>query len=414
MDTEQITLRALENSKVLAQAGLEQKNKVLSRMADLLIERKADILKANETDVKEAQESGLRKSMIERLKFGASKIDSRAGSLKKIEALPDPVGRGEFETMANGMKAARISVPLGVILMVYEARPHATVNAGAFCMKAGNAAILRGGKEAKHSNALIGELWSRALEDAGLPGDTIQIISGTHEDVNELLQRSDRINLVIPRGGKGLIEAVAKNSTIPVIKHYEGLCHVYIDGAADLDSAIAIAVDSKCLMPAVCNASETLLIHQAFLERPDDLKKIIQAHRDAGVEIRGCERLQQIVPDVTPATEEDWKTEYLDMIYSVRMVDDVGAAIDHIETYASHHTDAIVTEDAETARRFLQQVDSSVVLHNASTMFCDGESLGMGAEIGISTDKIHARGPMGLNELTSYKFVIKGNGHVMG
>lgn len=295
--------------------------------------------------------------------------------------------------------------------MIYEARPHVTVNAGSFCLKSGNAAILRGGSEAKTCNQKLGELWETALADAGLPTETIQVVSGSHEEINQLLQLDNFIDLVIPRGGTKLIETVSKNSQIPVLKHYNGVCHVYIDRAADLHQALEIALDSKCLMPSVCNAMETLLIHSSF---EPQLNTIIKAFQDNHVEVKGCARVHNTVPEVEAATEEDWTTEYLDLKVSIRMVDNVDEAISHINQFGSHHTDAIVTDSQSRAEQFVDLVDSAVVLVNASTMFCDGDTLGMGAEIGIATGKLHARGPMGLQELTSYKFVVRGSGHTMG
>jgi glutamate-5-semialdehyde dehydrogenase len=295
--------------------------------------------------------------------------------------------------------------------MIYEARPHVTVNAGAFCLKSGNAAILRGGSEARRCNDLLGEFWQESLADAELPRDAVQVISCSHEETRELLQLSDLIDLVIPRGGSGLIRAVAETSRIPVVKHYAGVCHVYIDDGADLDAAIDIMLDSKCLMPEVCNAMETLLVSEGMAVH---LPRIVEEFRTFGIEVKGCGRTQKSVPDVEPATEEDWSTEYLDPIVSIRVVGGVDEAIDHINTYGTHHTDSIVTDSDSRAREFLNRVDSGVVLVNASTMFCDGESLGMGAEIGISTDRLHARGPMGLEELTTYKHVLRGRGTVMG
>jgi glutamate-5-semialdehyde dehydrogenase len=295
--------------------------------------------------------------------------------------------------------------------MIYEARPHVTVNAGALCLKSGNSVILRGGSEAKRCNELLGELWIQSLAEAGLPGEAIQVVSGSHEQIKDLLGQHGSIDLVIPRGGRDLIETVNEHSKIPVIKHYSGVCHVYLDKFADIEKGIKIALDSKCLMPEVCNAMETLLVCK---ELSSELPRIVEAFRNSGVEVKGCERTQAIVPDLVEATEADWQTEYLDHIVSVRVVAGVDDAIEHVNKYGSHHTDTIVTDSAENAKKFTQRVDSAVVLANASSMFCDGESLGMGAEIGISTDKLHARGPMGLEELMSYKLVISGDGHVMG
>ncbi len=371
-----------------------------------------EILQANEADLTAARENGLRQNLVDRLRFGEGKIKSRVDSLGRIAALGDPVGQLYDErTLDNGLRAARMRVPLGVILMIYEARPHVTVNAGAFCLKSGNAAILRGGSEAKNCNALLGRYWREALAEAKLPETAVQVISGSHEEIDELLGMSDYIDLVIPRGGKGLIESVSRKSKIPVIKHFAGVCHVYMDDPADVEMGIRVALDSKCLMPEVCNAMETLLVSQ---ELAGELPRIVQAFRDAGVEVRGCRRTREAVGDVEAAGEEDWYTEYLDKIVSIRVVEGVEAAIEHINHYGSGHTDSIITSRKPRAEKFVESVDSGVVLVNASTMFCDGASLGMGAEIGISTDKIHARGPMGLEELTSYKFVIRGDGQVMG
>jgi len=396
----------------LAVATTDQKNQALRTMAEKLGRRKDDLLAANRTDQDAAAEAGVPENLIKRLGFGEKKLRSRQVSLEKIAALPDPIGQPFVsQRLPNGLQMQRVRVPLGVILMVFEARPHVTVNAGAFCLKSGNAAILRGGSEARRCNALLGELWQESLTEAGLPPEAIQVVSGSHEEIREMLQLDNLIDLVIPRGGKRLIEAVARSSRIPVIKHYEGICHVYLDEGCDLQQGLNIALDSKCLMPAVCNAMETLLVSQKLVDR---LPEIVQAFIDCGVTVRGCPRTVEADSRVEPATEEDWRSEYLDLIVSIRVVDDLGGAIDHINRYGSHHTDSIVTNNLAHGERFLREVDSSVVLINAATMFCDGESLGMGAEIGISTDKLHARGPMGLEELTSYKFVIHGEGHIMG
>jgi len=399
-------------SRDLASSPREQKDMALHVMAHSLAIHTEAILEANRQDIEAALAEGLPENMVARLRFGEQKILSRQRSLQKIAELPDPVGQTiRQETRPGGLHVSRVRVPLGVILMVYEARPHVTVNAGAFCLKSGNAAILRGGSEAKRCNQLLGQLWQESLVEAGLPKEAVQVTCGSHEAVRELLQLDEYINLVIPRGGKNLIRSVAEHSRIPVIKHYEGICHVYVDEIIDLKTAVNIVLDSKCLMPEVCNAAETLLVSRAASAR---LRELLDPVRHCGVTLKGCEEARRIDDRLEPATEEDWRTEYLDMILSVRIVDDVDEAIKHINLYGSHHTDTIVTGDEAHAKRFVSQVDSGVVLTNASTMFCDGESLGMGAEIGISTDKLHARGPMGLEELTSYKFVIEGEGHVMG
>lgn len=398
----------------LATATTAQKNGAILTLAELLDTHRAEIMQANEKDMSAARTNGLDEKIVNRLLFGEAKIDSRIRCLRKIAAVADPVGQTiSSDKRPNGLIATRMRVPLGVIMMVYEARPHVTVNAGALCVKSGNAALLRGGSEAKECNALLGELWRTALAHAGLPDNAVQVISGTHEDVAELLECDAYISLVIPRGGKGLISAVASQSKIPVIKHFEGVCHVYIDATANMQNAIAIALDSKCLMPEVCNAMETTLIHSDCSE---DIPALVSAFHQAGVTVKGCDKTIQAAPhaDIIPATDEDWRTEYLDMTVSIKVVDSVSDAISHINTYGSHHTDTLVTDSTASANAFVAGIDSGVVLVNASTMFCDGETLGMGAEIGISTDKIHARGPMGVNELTTYKHVIYGDGTIMG
>jgi len=412
LDPESVAQSAREHWPELAASDAAARNAALRAMAERLQRREADVLAANEADLAAAEREGLPSHLIDRLRFGAGKIASRVRCLRKIEALPDPIGRTfREETTPIGLRVRRVRVPLGVILMIYEARPHVTVNAGAFCVKSGNAAILRGGSEARRCNALLGELWAESLAEAALPAEAVQVISGSHEEIDSLLGLAGRIDLVIPRGGRGLIEAVSRRSRVPVIKHYAGVCHVYVDESADLDQAVAICVDSKCLMPEVCNAMETLLVHKSLAK---ELPRFAEALGASGVRLKGCLLTRAVLGEVDPATEDDWRTEYLDCVLSVRVVADVAQAVEHVNTYGSHHTDAIVTADADRARQFVSRVDSAVVLVNASTMFCDGESLGMGAEIGISTDKLHARGPMGLEELTSYKFVIEGAGHVMG
>ncbi len=405
--------RAARNAfQVLALAPTENKDAALLAMADRLEACRDEVLAANEADLAAARDGGVAENLVKRLRFGEQKIAGRVRSLRKIAALPDPVGQTiRAERRPNGLDVSRVRVPLGVVLNVFEARPHVTVNAGAFCLKAGNAAILRGGSEARRCNALLGQLWRDALGEAGLPPDAVQVIAGSHETVHELLELDRWIDLVIPRGGKGLVEAVARQSRIPVIKHFEGVCHVYLDEQFRLDQALDVALDSKCLMPEVCNAMETLLVSEASREQ---IPAIVEAFRREGVAVRGCPRVCEMAADVEAATDDDWRTEYLDLIVSIRMVAGVDGAIDHISRFGSHHTDSIVTGRLEAAEQFTGRVDSGVVLVNASTMFCDGESLGMGAEIGISTDRLHARGPMGLEELTTYKFIIRGGGHIMG
>lgn len=398
--------------RIISEAGTAQKNSALHRMAALLEENSAELIKCNGEDIAGAKASGIPRELADRLSFNEDKIKSRAVSLIKIASLPDPVGQMfDMKKTDNGLTAGRMRVPLGVILLIYEARPHVTVNSGAFALKSGNAIICKGGSEAMHTNAYLNILWRKALVKEGLPGAAVQVVSISHGEVEELLGMQDKINLVIPRGGKELIKTVVAKSKVPVIKHYEGVCHVYIGKSADIGKAVDIAVDSKMLMPSVCNAAETLLIDE---ENSEHIPGIIKTLEEKGIEIRGCPKLQKFAPGVRAAEEEEWGTEYLDKIYSVKVVKGIEEAVSHINSFGSGHTDTIVTEDYSDALRFTRAVDSGVVLVNASTMFCDGETLGMGAEIGISTDKLHARGPMGLNELTTYKHIITGEGQIMG
>jgi glutamate-5-semialdehyde dehydrogenase len=398
--------------KKIAFVDGEIKNEVLRSMAHLLKRSIPQILSANKKDLDEAEKKAVPSELIKRLIFDEKKIAGRIVSLEKIIKLPDPVGKiTDCHRTENGLTAGKMKVPLGVILMIYEARPHVTVNGGALCFKAGNSVILRGGSEAANSNLVIGHLWQKALAENGLPSGAIQVVSGGHQEVDELLQMDEYIDLVIPRGSESFVRYVSQNTRIPVIKHSAGICHVYIDETADIEKGIKIAVDSKCLMPSVCNAAETLLINERCMPY---IPRIIESLIKKGVKIKGCAKTRSVVKDIEPATEEDWSTEYLDKIFSVRVVDDISEAIRHINNYGSHHTDTIVTENHTSAERFVQEVDSAVVLVNASTMFCDGETLGMGAEVGISTNRIHARGPVGMDSLTTYKHVIFGSGQTMG
>lgn len=412
MNTRQVAEAARGASKKLTVATTQEKNGALLAMAELLESRKRDIVAANVADMVEVKAKGITGPLYTRLKFDELKIDGRIRSLKKIAALPDPVGQTiRSDLRPNGLQATRVRVPLGVIMMIYEARPHATVNAGAFCLKSGNAAILKGGPEAKRCNTLLDELWRAVVGKAGLPEKSIQVVSATFEETYELLGMSDLIDLVIPRGGPGLIKAVTEKSRIPVIKHFQGICHVYIDESADRAKALDIALDSKLLLPAVCNTAEALLMHSSLI---DWMPQLLGELDKYGVEIRGDEQVCKAFPKAKAATKDDWGHEFLGTIYFVRVVDSVDEAVEHVNRYGSGHTDSIVTESLDSARKWANGVDSGVVLVNASTMYCDGESLGMGAEIGISTDRLHARGPMGLEELTTYKHVIWGEGQVMG
>ena len=397
-------------ARVLAAAQTEQKDSALSRMAAALREREPEIIEANAKDL--AAGSSLSPAIKDRLTLDEKRIEKMAVGVEQVAGLPDPVGDLLKETTRpNGLVIRKVRVPIGVIAIIYESRPNVTADAASLCLKSGNATILRGGKESINSNLAIGTVLCDALEAEGLPAAAIQVVSTTDRAaVGELLKLDDLVDLIIPRGGKGLIRRVVEESTIPVIKHYEGICHVYVDKAADLDMAQAMAMNAKVQRPGVCNAMETLLVHRAI--SPEFLPRIAASMEEAGVELRGCEESCKLVPDMKPATEEDWRTEYLELILSVKVVDDLGQAVDHIETYGSHHSDCIITKDGAAAQQFLERVDSACVFHNASTRFSDGFEFGMGAEIGISTDKLHARGPMGLEELTSYKYLVIGDGQL--
>ncbi|KPL11055.1 gamma-glutamyl phosphate reductase [candidate division BRC1 bacterium SM23_51] len=388
------------------------KDAALLAMADVLEARRADLAEANARDLEAAREAALSSALIDRLTLNDKRIGGMIESLRKVASLDDPVGEiWDVRVRPNGLTVGRMRVPFGVIAIIYESRPNVTCDAAALCVKSGNAVILRGGKEAIHSNRAIVEIMETAGREAGLPDNAIQLVPTTDRAaVGALLRLSQFIDLVIPRGGKSLIETVVRESTIPVIKHYDGNCFVYVDDRADLEMALAIVVNAKTQRPGVCNAMETLLIHEAVLER--FLPRAVEALRVKGVEIRACDRCRAVVPDLLVACEEDWRTEYLDLILAVRAVGSPEAAIEFVNTYGSHHTDAIVTGDYKRALDFLRAVDSSCVLVNASTRFSDGGQFGMGCEIGISTDKLHARGPMGLRELTTSKFVVLGSGQL--
>ena len=405
-------------SRALAGETGVKKNRWLRRAAEMIREQMPRILAANQMDVANAPEFGLNAAAIDRLKLTPSRLKGAADSLDQIASLPDPVGEIiEGGVRPNGLAVTRVRVPLGVVFFIYESRPNVTVDAAGICVKSGNAVILRGGKEAFQSNQALYAVLREALEEVDLPADAVQLIETTDRSVvGHLLQMNDRISVTIPRGGKSLIERVMEEATMPVIKHYDGICHVYVDRAGDLDLAgdfklaREIVVNSKCQRPGVCNAAECLLVHRDVAER--FLPLVAQDLKARGVELRCCARSRRLVPWSRAATEQDYDTEFLDLILAVKIVDDLEQAIEHIETHSSHHTDAIVTNDLAAARRFTGAVDSAAVMVNASTRFNDGGELGLGAEIGISTDKFHARGPCGLRELTSYKYIVQGNGHV--
>ena len=396
----------------LATASSARKDAALRAMADA-IEASADALKqANAEDLAAGREAGLSAALLDRLELTDKRIAAMADGLRQVAALPDPVGKVIGGTVRpNGLRITKVRVPLGVVAIIYESRPNVTADAAGLCLKAGNGAILRGGKEALRSNQAIGRVLQDGLAAAGLPADAIALIETTDRAaVDALITADGLIDVVIPRGGEGLIRRVAQGATIPVIKHYKGTCHVYVDAAADLDMALALCLNAKCQRPGTCNAMETLLVHQTIA--PQFLPPMAAKFAEAGVELRGCDRTRALLPDVTAATEEDWPQEYLDLILAVRVVDSTEQAIEHIARYGSAHSDAIVTTDVREADKFVQGVDSAAVYVNASTRFTDGYEFGMGAEIGISTDKLHARGPMGLEELTSYKFVVRGDGQL--
>jgi glutamate-5-semialdehyde dehydrogenase len=399
-------------SQQLALISTAIKDRWLAGAANSLLERQADVLHANEQDIREAEKAGLSAAVIDRLRLTPNRVQGMIEGLRTVQALPDPVGRVlEGHTRPNGLEVRKVAVPLGVIFFIYESRPNVTVDAAALAVKSGNAIILRGGKEALHSNQTLHAILRDVLIEVGLPGDAIQLVDNPDRSlVRQFLRLPQYIDLAIPRGGEGLIRAVAEAATMPVLKHYQGNCHVYVDRGADLDMAERIILNAKCQRPGVCNAAESLLVHQdvaaAFLPR------VVHSLQRADVELRGCERTRALASGVNAASDDDFAAEFLDLILSVKVVDSLDAAIDHINRYGSRHTDAIVTKDMEAARQFTARVDSAAVLVNASTRFHDGYELGLGAEIGISTDKFHARGPCGLVELTTYKYVVMGTGHI--
>ncbi|MBI2985489.1 MAG: glutamate-5-semialdehyde dehydrogenase [Deltaproteobacteria bacterium] len=404
--------RAKEASRRLAQLSSEEKNRSLLLMADRLEGQKELLLKENKKDLDLARKAGLSSALLDRIALDASRIAGMAKGLREVAGLPDPVREiVKMWRRPNGLQVGRMRIPLGVIAMIYEARPNVTADAAALCLKSGNAVILRGGSEAYFSNRALGGVLQRACAETQVPRDAIQVVESKDRGmVQEILQLEDYIDLVIPRGGEELIRMVAANSRVPVVKHYKGVCHVYVDNEASLEMAERICTNAKVQRPAVCNAMETLLVHDAIA--PAFLPSMVAKLQAAGVEIRGCERTRALVPGVKAASEADWTTEYLDLILSVRVVKDMDSAIDHIERYGSQHTETIVTSNYQKAREFLDRVNSSAVLVNASTRFNDGGELGLGAEIGISTSKIHAFGPMGLEELTTTKFVVLGDGQI--
>jgi len=396
----------------LARMNTNEKDNFLEMLAQRLVENANYILSENEKDLTNGKEKGLSTALLDRLKLDEDRVKGIAKGVRDIVSLPDPVGKVDgMEKLPNGLLVGKMRTPIGSILIIYEARPNVTVDAFALCFKSGNATILKGGSEAINSNRALIKIIKDTLKECSIDPDVVEFVDSTDRGiVNELLQLDQYIDLVIPRGGEGLIKFVSKNAMMPVIKHYKGVCHVYVDEGADLGNALEIAVNAKVQRPGVCNAMETLLVNA---NEADEFLGMLKPRMDKeGVELRGCERTVNALPGIAKATEDDWYTEYLDLILSVKVVDDVDEAIYHINRYGSHHSDAIVTKDYGRSMRFLQEVDSAAVYANASTRFTDGGEFGLGAEIGISTDKIHARGPMGLEELTSVKWIVFGSGQI--
>lgn len=388
------------------------KDQAILRMAALLQEQQAQIQAENQKDVVAAQAQGHPAAFIDRLTLADKVMDSMVQGLKEVAALPDPVGAvTSMWVRPNGLLVGRQRIPLGVIGFIYESRPNVTVDAAALCLKSGNAVILKGGKEALNSNLALARVMQQALGEAKIPAAAVQVIpSVAREATLELLKQDELVDLIIPRGGEGLIRFVAEHSRIPVLKHYKGVCHIFVDEGADLDLAETVCLNAKVQRPGVCNAMETLLVHEAAA--PAFFPRMFARFREAGVELRGCPRTRDIDPALLPAQPEDWGYEFLDLILAVKVVPDLDAALEHIAKYSSNHTEAIITRDFDRAQRFLKEVDSSVVLVNASTRFNDGGELGLGAEIGINTSKLHAFGPMGLEELTTTKFIVYGSGQI--
>ena len=394
----------------LSQLSSETKNAILTAMAQGLRDASGEILAANAKDIAAGESKGLSSAMLDRLRLDATRLEAIAAALEHVATLPDPVGQILDDWQRpNGIRIEQVRVPIGTIGIIFESRPNVTADAAALCFKTGNATILRGGSEAIHSNRAIASTLQASGEKAGLPEHSIQLVPFTdRESVAAMAGMDQWLDLIIPRGGKGLIETVVSLARMPVIKHYDGICHLYVHEKADLEMAVKLAVDSKTQKPGVCNALETLLVHRPVAEA--FLPMAATALRAKGVELRGCAETLAILTDAIPATEEDWGAEYLDLILAIKIVGSTTEAVDHINTHGSHHTDCIVTADHAVAEHFLRAVDSACVFHNVSTRFADGGEFGFGAEIGISTDKLHARGPMGLRELTSYQYRVRGNG----
>ncbi len=404
--------KARTASRLMATATTGVKNDALLAIATLLEEQSAALLEANTQDMDAGRKKGLDAALLDRLELNQERISGMAEGLRQIVALPDPVGEiTDLNYRPSGIQVGKMRVPLGVIGIIYESRPNVTADAATLCLKSGNAAILRGGSEALHSNQAIARCIHQGLEKVGLPVDVVQVLdTPDRAAVGELISMPEYVDVIVPRGGKGLIERISADARVPVIKHLHGICHVYIDDRADIDKAIAVAFNAKTHRYGVCNAMETLLVHEAVAAKV--LPTLAAQYQEKGVELRGCAATQKILADIKAATEEDWDTEYLAPILSIRIVADMAVAIEHIHQHGSGHTESIMTENIGRARTFMAEVDASSVMINASTRFADGFEYGLGAEIGISTDKIHVRGPVGLEGLTSQKYIVIGDGHV--
>lgn len=404
--------QARKAGREMSRADSGKKNLALLKIAEALAKNKDELVAENQKDLMAGKQNGLDSALLDRLELNLAGIDAMIEGLHQVAALADPVGEiTDLSYRPSGIQVGQMRVPLGVIGIIYESRPNVTIDAAALCLKSGNACILRGGSEAIHSNQAIAKCISEGLQNAGLPAEVVQVLETTDRAaVGELITMDKYVDVIVPRGGKGLIERISQQATIAVIKHLDGICHVYIDGKADVEKAVNIAVNAKTHRYGVCNAMETLLVAESIAT--EVLPLLAAKYLEKGVELRGCLKTCSLIPECSRATEEDWDTEYLAPILSIKIVDDIDHAIEHINLHSSSHTETIVTENYTLARRFLREVDSSSVMVNASTRFADGFEYGLGAEIGISTDKLHARGPVGLNGLTTLKYVVLGDGHI--
>ena len=416
MNVQEYMIQLGENARaaarLVAKADTNLKNQALLAMADAIDSSRPALREANAKDLDNGRSNGLDDAMLDRLELTDARIDTMIEGLRQVAALPDPVGAiTDLKYLPSGIQVGKMRVPLGVIGIIYESRPNVTVEAASLCLKSGNATILRGGSEAIHSNQAVAECIRQGLSAAGLPENAVQVVETTdREAVGQMITMPEYVDVIVPRGGKGLIERISRDAKVTVIKHLDGICHVYIDEQADKGKAVNVALNAKTHRYGTCNTMETLLVHANIA--PEVLPELAERYQAVGVELRGCERTKALLPFINDATEEDWVTEYLAPVLAIKLVDDMDEAIRHINRYGSHHTDSIITENYTKSRAFLREVDSSSVMVNASTRFADGFEYGLGAEIGISTDKIHARGPVGLDGLTSEKYVVLGDGHI--